>query len=137
MTCPYEILAGQRILIVDDSPQITALLSDVFTTCGADVLTANTGREAIRLIRDESLNLILLDVIMPDIDGWEIYHFIQRVRPELIDRTIFLTGARWHEEVLRRLNHVELPVIYKPFDIDSVRAKACDVLGPPDNRSAA
>jgi len=131
MCSPYEILANQIILIVDDSPQITALLSDVFTTCGAEVLTANTGREAIRLISSKRPNLILLDVIVPDIDGWEIYHFIQRVYPKLIDRTIFLTGDRWHEEVSQRLNHIELPVIYKPFDIDSVRAKACDVLGSP------
>ena len=58
-----------RILVADDEPAITALVAEMLTYSGFEVFTARGGREALRLAREERPDLILLDVMMPDLDG--------------------------------------------------------------------
>lgn len=62
-------LDSARILVADDEPAITALISEILSYCGYDVLRAHGGVEALTLARAEKLDLILLDVMMPDLDG--------------------------------------------------------------------
>lgn len=59
---------GTKLLIVDDEPDIVAMLSSFFTGKGYEVLTAQSGREALRRA-EQSPDLILLDVAMPEMDG--------------------------------------------------------------------
>lgn len=58
-----------RILVADDEHAITALVSDMLTHAGFDVLQASGGTEALTLARAERPELVLLDVMMPDLDG--------------------------------------------------------------------
>ena len=61
------------VLTIDDDPAITDLLSVLLSANGFDVLAANSGIEGLRLIKDQSPRLVILDLMMPDIDGWEVY----------------------------------------------------------------
>lgn len=60
------------VLTIDDDPAITDLLSLLLKANGFDVLAANNGREGLRLIREEAPRLVILDLMMPDIDGWQM-----------------------------------------------------------------
>jgi DNA-binding response OmpR family regulator len=61
-----------KILTIDDDPAMTELLSVLLKAQGFDVGTANSGADGIKLIRETSLDLVVLDLMMPDLDGWQV-----------------------------------------------------------------
>ena len=63
---------AQRILVVDDDRQITRLLSSYLEKAGMTVLTAYDGENALRIIRHERPDLVVLDLMLPGLDGFEI-----------------------------------------------------------------
>jgi CheY-like chemotaxis protein len=128
MTDQFRPLAGKRILIVDDSPQITNLVADVFRFCGATARTANSGPEAMVQLQVGTFDLVVLDLVMPEPDGWEVLRFMKAVKPALIRRTVLLTGDRYHRQTRQSIDEAELRVVFKPFAVDDLRAAACDAL---------
>ncbi len=63
--------AKKTILLVEDSPEILLLIKRMLTKAGYNVLVAQDGREAVRLARDSESDLILMDLEMPVMDGWQ------------------------------------------------------------------
>lgn len=61
-----------KILSIDDDPSITKLIRILLGMYGMEVITANGGREGLALVRSESPDLVLLDIMMPDMNGWEV-----------------------------------------------------------------
>ena len=62
----------QKVLVIDDDPAMTELLTLLLRTHGFNVLTANTGQDGIAFTRKESPDVIILDLMMPDMDGWQV-----------------------------------------------------------------
>ena len=62
----------KKVLCVDDDPAITELLSMLLQTQGFEVFTANSGEDGIKKIRDKSLHIVILDLMMPGVDGWQV-----------------------------------------------------------------
>jgi two-component system response regulator MtrA len=60
------------ILTIDDDPAITDLLSVILRANGFDVLVANSGEEGVRVAQEKSPRLVILDLMMPDMDGWQV-----------------------------------------------------------------
>jgi DNA-binding response OmpR family regulator len=60
------------VLTIDDDTAITELFSILLRTYGFEVLTANSGKEGIQLVREKSPRLVLLDLMMPGMNGWEV-----------------------------------------------------------------
>ena len=67
-----------KILVIDDDTAITELMSMLLKTFGFEVLTTNIGAEGIRLAKETNPNVILLDLMMPDLDGWEVCKAIRQ-----------------------------------------------------------
>lgn len=61
-----------QILVIDDDKAITELMSMLLKTHGFDVITSNSGTEGVQLARTKTPNAILLDLMMPDLDGWQV-----------------------------------------------------------------
>jgi two-component system alkaline phosphatase synthesis response regulator PhoP len=68
----------ERILVVDDDKDITRLIRSYLEKAGFDVLTAYDGATAVTLLRHERPDLIVLDLMLPDMDGWDITRLIRR-----------------------------------------------------------
>ena len=68
---------ANKIMIVDDEPDVVDLVKIVLKSEGYDVVTATSGREALEKIGDEMPDLVLLDIMMPQMDGWEVYNHIK------------------------------------------------------------
>ena len=62
---------AKKILVVDDDPALVRLIDQVLTGKGYDVLKASNGQEALRVLFDQKPDLVLLDVVMPGMDGWQ------------------------------------------------------------------
>ncbi len=78
--CPD--LAGVRVLVVDDEPDATVLLSEILTSCGAVVLTANSAAQALEVLEAERVDVLLSDIGMPEMDGYALLREIRRRTPE-------------------------------------------------------
>lgn len=67
-----------KILVIDDDTAITELMGMLLKTFGFEVITTNIGEEGIRLARETNPNVILLDLMMPDLDGWQVCKAIRQ-----------------------------------------------------------
>ena len=61
-----------KILVIDDDLAITELMSMLLKTHGFDVITTNSGAEGVKLVEEKNPNVVLLDLMMPDMDGWQV-----------------------------------------------------------------
>ncbi|MBC7247415.1 MAG: response regulator transcription factor [Actinobacteria bacterium] len=82
-------MAEKTILIADDDPNIRRLIAELMASEGYRVLTAEDGEEAMRICEEEHPDLIILDIIMPKVDGMEV---CRRLRDETAAPIIFLTA---------------------------------------------
>jgi CheY-like chemotaxis protein len=104
-----------KVLVVDDEPAARELLVEFLSTKGYEVLTATTGAEALRRVREDHPQLVLLDVQMPGMNGIEALRRIRELDPDV--GVIMTTGV--NEEAVGR-QAVELGAfdyIVKPLDM--------------------
>jgi two-component system OmpR family response regulator len=110
-----------RVLVVDDEPNITELVSIGLRYEGFDVSSAHDGRGALRAVRELKPELVILDVTMPDIDGLEV---VRRMRAENIWMpVIFLTARDAVEDKIAGLTVGGDDYIAKPFSLDELVAR--------------
>jgi DNA-binding response OmpR family regulator len=69
---PTEKIMPTKILVIDDDIAITELMSMLLKTHGFDVIATNSGVEGVRLVKEKNPNVVLLDLMMPDMDGWQV-----------------------------------------------------------------
>lgn len=67
----------KRIVCIEDEPETTNLVKLILARDGYEVLGANGGEEGLALVREEIPDLILLDLMMPDMDGWQVYQHLK------------------------------------------------------------
>ncbi len=85
-----------KVLIVDDDPTIRKLISEVLTRQGFQVLTASDGIDAMLILKQEKPNLLVLDIMMPELNGYDVCHHI-KTHPETKDVPIILLTSRDRE----------------------------------------
>ncbi len=103
---------GKKVLIVDDDEALVRLVDQVLTQKGYEVLKASNGQEALRFLFDQRPDLVILDVVMPRMDGWQTCSRIREVSDIPI---IMLTGKRRAEEdIVRGLDYGADDYLLKP-----------------------
>lgn len=112
-----------RILIVEDDLDLAEMLSAYFRVQNYDVLTATWGREALDIAGQENLHLIMLDIRLPDIDGYEVCRQLRTQRRTQYLPIIFLTEKRDRVDKLQGLELGVVDYITKPFDIQELRLR--------------
>jgi len=104
---------AKKILVVDDEPAQVRLADQVLTNSGYEVLKASNGQEALRIMFEQKPDLVLLDVVMPGIDGWQTCSRIREVTDIPI---IMLTGKRNSEgDIVRGLDYGADEYLSKPM----------------------
>jgi two-component system CheB/CheR fusion protein len=136
MRCEYSNLEGRKLLVVDDSPQILALLREVFQACGARIDTIDNGAKAMVALDQCDYDLVILDLAMPSPNGWDVLEYARENCPQMLSRTVVLTAQRYDDEVLDYVHSVEIPALYKPFDLDSLRRVADDRIEAANHAAA-
>lgn len=114
-------MSQTRILVVDDDPDIRSLLRELLERAGHEVLTAEDGRGALRSLYEERPDLVVLDVAMPELDGWGT---LERIR-DLSDVPVLMLTARTGElEKVRGLRAGADDYVTKPFGRQELLARA-------------
>lgn len=116
---------GKKILIIDDDVNLGQTIKLTFARAGAEVFTAVDGRDGLRQFYENRPDLVILDVRMPDINGWETCRQIRLLSNVPI---IMLTTLDNDEDVIRGLDHGADDFVTKPFSRDVLLARARAVL---------
>jgi DNA-binding response OmpR family regulator len=120
--------AKTKILVADDDLEILALVARHLSALPAEVVEASDGEEALRLAQREKPDLVVLDVMMPGMSGWEVCRAIREDEALNDTGVIMLTG------IGERLNEMTSPLygadgfLDKPFELDQLSAKVREVL---------
>jgi two-component system cell cycle response regulator len=126
---------GKRILIVDDDPTSLKLLDLILNKEGYQVMTASNGLEALRKARLESPDLLILDVMLPGFDGFEICHRL-RTEPATATMPIMMLSSKQQKSDQDAASKVGANAfLAKPVDRTALLAKVAELLGdqkPPE-----
>jgi PAS domain S-box-containing protein len=105
-----------QVLIIDDDPDVRCTLSDILTSQGHKVIEVDQAQEGLDILRKNPFNLVITDLGMPDINGWEVAKTIKKINPQL--PVILITG--WdvsEEEKILQKKGVDA-LLAKPFQLD-------------------
>ena len=125
-----------NVLVVDDDLALRGLFTTLLTRKGFTVDTASDGRVAYDRLQHHTYSVILLDLMMPDVNGFELLDKLQRESPTLLDRVIVMTGAS--QRSIESLDTSRIwGLIRKPFDIDQLVSSTVACAQGRRNRGAA
>jgi DNA-binding response OmpR family regulator len=112
-----------QLLLVEDDLDLSEMVSSYFRVQNYDVLTAAWGEDALQLADENMLDLIMLDVRLPDIDGFELCKRLRESRKTQDTPILFLTEKRDRIDKLQGLELGVVDYITKPFDIQELRLR--------------
>jgi len=125
---------GKKILVIDDDSAFVRLVEQVLTQRGFEVLSANSGQEGLRLLFSNRPDMVLLDVVMPRMDGWQT---CSRIRDVSDIPIIMLTGhEKAEEDVVRGLDHGADDYLAKPVGNKELVARVQAVMRRAELASA-
>jgi len=116
----------RTILVADDEPNIRRVLEALFTKEGHTVLTAENGKRAVDLASTTSIDLLISDLIMPDMTGVEVLRSVKQLQPHCA--AIILTAYGTIKTAVEAMRLGAFNYIAKPFDMDEVRVMARQAL---------
>jgi two-component system, OmpR family, response regulator MprA len=116
-----------KVLLVDDDPALIRMVRLTFITEGFDVVTAKDGIEGLERLEGDSVDLIVLDLQMPRMDGRTFY---REMRSKGCSAPVVILSAFGAEEAVREL-HAEA-FVKKPFDPEDLLSTARGLAGPSD-----
>lgn len=122
----------KRILIVDDEPNIVVPLEFLMTQNNYDVQTADTGEKALDLISTWKPDLVLLDIMLPGMDGYEVCQKIRQEKELNPVRIVFLSAMARSIDIAKGMGLAADDYITKPFANDYVVSKIKELLADKD-----
>jgi len=118
----------KRVLVVDDQDDIREMARLVLTGAGYEVVTASSGRQALTLARGQAFDLVLLDINMPELDGWATLRLLRA--DEALDAlpvAMFSVKSEVRDKVAG-LKDGAIDYITKPFGVDELAARVSRIL---------
>ncbi len=126
---------GKKILVVDDNPIVTEALEDVLKRKGYDeVITVNSGKKALQLLEKEKPDLILLDIVMPKMNGIETLKEIKKIAPDL--GIIMMTGLGSTELEYEARQMGVTDFLHKELGLEIFLKTVAKVLGDKEKKPA-
>ncbi len=119
-----------KILIVDDRPENLYSLETMLGDEGKiEILTASSGQEALKIAFQEDLSLIMLDVQMPEMDGFEVAHMLKSTKRTRKVPIVFVTAiSKEKKYLLQGLGEGAIDYLFKPLDVEVTKAKVNTLL---------
>jgi DNA-binding response OmpR family regulator len=123
-----------RILVVDDQQEILDVTTTVLEGAGHNVTAVRSGGEALKQLAEQAFDMVLLDINMPGMDGWEVLRLI-RVDEELANLPIamFSIKGEIHDKIQGMQDGAD-DYITKPFVVDELLARVRKILDRPKGR---
>lgn len=119
----------QKILIVDDEPNIVMTLEYAFKKNNFEVYIARDGSEALQILKNHIPDIVLLDIMMPNVDGYETLKLIKENKQLQHTKVIFVTAKNKASDIEKGLKLGANKYITKPFSIKKMLSEVQELLG--------
>src|SRR4030042_1246122 len=113
-----------RILIVDDEPRMCQSVRELLAGQGFQLETAGSGREALRRLAEGGYDLVLLDLVLPDVGGQEVLSFSREYHPDLL--TIVISGVSSIDAAVAALQRGAYDLLRKPVEGEELRKRGAN-----------
>lgn len=110
----------KRVLILEDDATFKEIMTDFLTENGYEVRAVQNGVEGVHEVLAGDFEVILCDMLMPTLPGDMFFRAVERMRPHLCHRFIFMTGYRGNSKVNEFIDMVHGTVLTKPFHVDDL-----------------
>jgi CheY-like chemotaxis protein len=110
----------RRVLVLEDDPAFREVITDFLAECGYTVVAVQNGAEGVREVMASDFGLILCDMQMPAMPGDMFYRAVERLRPRLCERFVFMTGNRGVSPAGEFIKKVNGYVLQKPFQLKAL-----------------
>ena len=107
---------AKRILVIDDERTTGELIRSTLRPEGFEVTTASNATEALKILGKESFNAVVLDLILPDMNGILLFRQIKKHNPRLARRVLFLIGIDFDQETIQKISCLGAGCLTKPLD---------------------
>lgn len=121
-------LKGLKVMIVDDNPLNTMLLEDTLSALELNLVTCQKPLEAAKIVQEEEFDLFLLDIMMPELSGFDLAEIIRKSVKNANTPLMFVSALSDSENKIKSFDYGSYAYIEKPFDIKVVRAQICTLL---------
>jgi DNA-binding response OmpR family regulator len=119
-----------RILVVDDEAPMRLLVEKILTSAGYEVSTASSGMAAMTAARNERINLVVLDLSMPGIDGYSVCGMFKHLK-DFKAPILVLSGRTGDKDIKQVLDTGADAFLAKPVNREDLLAKVNELLNPP------
>lgn len=109
---------SEKILLVDDEKEFLEAMSERMTNRGMDVTTALSAKEAIEKVKNENFDAIIVDLLMPEMDGLEALETFKKINADL--QVILLTGNATVEKGIEAMKLGAMDLLEKPADLNNL-----------------
>ena len=117
-----------KVLILEDRNDFREVLGDYLASDSYHVTSVSSGIEGLRKIMETGFDIILCDMMMPQMGGEMFYWAETRVRPATRERFIFFTGHKNDPVIEFFFRRIKARVLYKPFKLNALDAAICDIM---------
>jgi len=108
----------ETILVVDDEPALVNLTSEILTQHNYNVLEANSAKQALQILEQEHIDLLLTDIIMPEVDGYQLVSIVQLKYPDIKIQLASGFSDERHSDMINDEHHSS--ILHKPFDSETL-----------------
>ena len=103
-----------RVLVVDDEKEFADVLAERLQIKGYQAQACHSGREALDTLRDSEMDVVVLDLVMPEMDGIDVLNEIKKYKPQI--EVIILSGKATHEDAIKGIERGAFEHLDKPCD---------------------
>src|SRR5260221_14764803 len=111
---------SKKVLLLEDDPAFKEIMTDFLKESGFEVVAVANGVEGVHQVLASDFEVLLCDMMMPTLPGDMFFRAVERMRPHLCDRFIFMTGHRGNAKVNDFIASVNGTILTKPFHVDDL-----------------
>jgi len=112
-----DLLAAKSILLVEDEAIYAEILKEYLETFNYRVVIASDGVQGLKKIMEKDFDLVICDLLMPNLPGDMFYVAVERVKPHLARRFIFITGHQENPKIADFVKKTKSLTLFKPFEM--------------------
>ncbi len=124
---PSSVVATQRVLLLEDDDEFREVMNDFLVSRFYEVTAVRDGAEGLREILKDPFDVIVCDMMMPQVNGEMFYWAVSRIRPAARLRFLFITGFSNDPKVQSFFQRVNATVLCKPFTLEALNAAMLDI----------
>ncbi len=121
-----EQQTNATLLVVDDEKALLKLTQTILSSSGYNVLIANSGKHAIEVLKKETVDLMISDVIMPNMDGYQLAAYVQQHFPQV--KIQMVSGFADNQHHIETVQELEKNILYKPYRSEALLTQVKNLL---------